>query len=400
TTQEIYVTWNTFEETDSIVEYGIGGLVLTAAGTSKPFISIGADMQIQYIHKVKLPELIPDTKYLYHCGSDKGWSEEFWFSTPPGDSNWSPRLLVYGDLGSENGRSLPYLQEEVMSGKYHAVLHIGDFAYDMNTDSGRVGNDFMNQIQPIAGYLPYMTCPGNHEEAYNFSEYRNRFTMPGNTEGLWYSFNLGPIHFISISTEVYYFFDYGVKLLTGQYAWLEQDLKEATKPENRALQPWIIIYGHRPMYCSNANTDDCTNHETLTRVGLPYLHWFGMEKLLKDYGVDLAIWAHEHSYERLWPIYDYKVINGSDEPYRNPRAPIHITTGSAGCNEEHDWFGYTQPEWSAFRSVDYGYMRLQVHNYTHLYAEQVAVDLGGQVIDSIWLIRETHDPYTLAEIES
>ncbi|KAJ9586581.1 hypothetical protein L9F63_028376, partial [Diploptera punctata] len=63
TTQEIYVTWNTFEETDSIVEYGIGGLVLTAAGTSKPFISIGADMQIQYIHKVKLPELIPDTKY-------------------------------------------------------------------------------------------------------------------------------------------------------------------------------------------------------------------------------------------------------------------------------------------------------------------------------------------------
>ena len=55
-----------------------------------------------------------------------------------------------------------------------------------------------------------------------------------------------------------------------------------------------------------------------------------MEKLLKDYGVDLAIWAHEHSYERLWPIYDYEVINGTnDSPYENPRAPVHITTGSA-----------------------------------------------------------------------
>jgi hypothetical protein len=34
---------------------------------------------------------------------------------------------------------------------------------------------------------------------------------------------------------------------------------------------------------------------------------FGLEPLWKKYGVDLAIWAHEHSYERLWPLYDKKV---------------------------------------------------------------------------------------------
>lgn len=70
-----------------------------------------------------------------------------------------------------------------------------------------------------------------------------------------------------------------------------------------------------------------------------------------DNGVDVAIWAHQHSYERLYPIYNYNVRNGShEEPYRNAKAPVHITTGSAGCKEGHATFIKNPPEWSAFRS--------------------------------------------------
>lgn len=40
----------------------------------------------------------------------------------------------------------------------------GDFAYNMDQDNARVGDEFMRLIEPVAASLPYMTCPGNHEE--------------------------------------------------------------------------------------------------------------------------------------------------------------------------------------------------------------------------------------------
>ncbi|XP_015273747.1 PREDICTED: serine/threonine-protein kinase PAK 4-like [Gekko japonicus] len=92
-------------------------------------------------------------------------------------------------------------------------------------------------------------------------------------------------------------------------------------------------------------------------------------------GVDLELWAHEHSYERLWPVYDYKVYNGSIEaPYTNPGAPVHIITGSAGCQERLDPFVPEPREWSAVRIEDYGYTRMQIFNRTHLWLEQVSDD--------------------------
>ena len=31
-----------------------------------------------------------------------------------------------------------------------------------------------------------------------------------------------------------------------------------------------------------------------------------MEEVLMKYSVDVAVWAHEHEYERTWPLYDYR----------------------------------------------------------------------------------------------
>ena len=156
---------------------------------------------------------------------------------------------------------------------------------------------------------------------------RNQF------DDMFYSFNIGPIHFVSISTEYYYFLNYGVHQLIRQYHWVVQDLAEANKPENRKERPWVVVFGHRPMYCTSKDHDDCYFKDTKLRVGVEFAHhkyMYGMEEVLRNYSVDVAIWAHEHYYERFWPIYNYNVYNGSYEhPYTNPKAPIHIISGSA-----------------------------------------------------------------------
>ncbi|EEC20453.1 purple acid phosphatase, putative, partial [Ixodes scapularis] len=248
------VTWTTFNEThESVVEFGQGSLDQRAVGNnSTKFKDGGAEHRVIFIHRVTLTGLQPGSLYRYHCGSNMGWSSLFFFRAMRSGQNWSPRLAVFGDMGNVNAQSLPFLQEEAQKGTIDAVLHVGDFAYDMDSDNARVGDEFMRQIEPVAAYVPYMTCVGNHENSYNFSNYVNRFSMvdkSGNINNHFFSFDLGPAHIISFSTEFYFFVEYGYAQIANQYHWLEEDLKEATKPENRAKRPWIITMGHRPMYC-------------------------------------------------------------------------------------------------------------------------------------------------------
>ena len=89
----------------------------------------------------------------------------------------------------------------------------------------------------------------------------------GNLNNHFYSFNLGPLHIVGFNSEFYYwYYDDPVRNLHQtriQWEWLEEDLKHATLAENREKQPWIIVMGHRPMYCSTADADDCIFNECI-----------------------------------------------------------------------------------------------------------------------------------------
>ncbi|VDM98482.1 unnamed protein product [Thelazia callipaeda] len=388
----MWVTWLTFNNTfSSIVEFGVGKFQWSVKGYSTLFIDGGVQKTKRYIHRVLLLNLIPGTTYLYHVGSEYGWSSIYQFKALQKRENGGFIFAVYGDLGSVNARSLGKIQQQAQRSLIDVVLHIGDIAYNLDTDDGKFGDQFGRQIEPIAAYVPYMTVVGNHEQAYNFSHYVNRYTMPNSNHNFFYSFDLGLAHFIVISTEFYYFTaEYGSIQLENQWKWLIEDLKLAHL--NRAKYPWIITMGHRPMYCSNYDTEDCTQYESRIRSGMPQTHAYGLEKLFYTFGVDLEIWAHEHSYERMWPLYNRTVYNGTKDPYVDPPAPVHIISGSAGCQEYTDPFVTNVPPWSAYHSSNYGFGRLHIHNFTHLYYEQVSA-AKEEVEDYFWLIKYRHGPF-------
>eukprot|EP00474_Spongospora_subterranea_P002591 CRZ03049.1 hypothetical protein [Spongospora subterranea] len=410
------ITWNTLETTPTttaiLFENGTGPAI-QASGSQSPLIENDvvspqmSDMvwsalamvgqvrfsgkRTQYVHRVNACGLKHSTRYSYKVGdSESGWSSTYQFTFKRHASLDSPlAFAVYGDLGDANSRSLAMIQNRIAQGSIDAVIHVGDFAYDLNDNGGRVGDDFMNDIQPISTAVPYMTCPGNHESNEDFNDYRERFSRSYSDDDeprMWYSFNVHNIHFISLSTEVLFFGRREEQ--QAQYEWLESDLIRANS--NRNQRPWIIAFGHRPPYCSNNNGDDCSKQDSVVRKGIAQSdgrRLFGFEDLLVQYSVDLAIWAHEHDYERLFPMADFELRKGEDDPYRNPMGPVHVVTGSAGCKEDHDGFVFPQPSWSAVRFADYGFSLMRVHNDSHLEWEQFSIDRGGIVADHFWLVQ-------------
>lgn len=43
---------------------------------------------------------------------------------------------------------------------------------------------------------------------------------------------------------------------------------------------------------------------------------------------------------------------------------------------------------------------MKAYNGTHLHFEQVSDDKGGAIIDSFWIIKDSHGPYSAIEKEN
>ncbi|CAI5721165.1 unnamed protein product [Peronospora farinosa] len=375
----------------------------------------------RWLHVVRLEGLRPYTRYTYVVGNAyyKAWSIPYVTKTAPapllaGEKPKPTRFLVTGDIGYQNAATLPMMQSEVAEGVVEGVVSVGDYAYDLDMINGHVGDIFMQEIEPIAASVPFMVCPGNHETHNVFSHYSQRFRLmpsnenkgvqtihtggpskeayPNEVPNNWfYSFDVGLVHFTIISTEIYFkkTLDVDGDVIARQEAWLEQDLALANA--NREQTPWLVVIGHRPMYCTSDDTN-CGKKAAMLRDKL--------EDKFFMHGVDLYLCGHQHNYERAYDVYKSQTWKRT----RNMRATTHILTGASGqylTSIMRKSFEKPAEVWDAFRNSIFGYSRMDVINATHLHWQQVEADpenpaargLYGHIVDDVWFVQEHHGSF-------
>jgi len=132
-----------------------------------------------------------------------------------------------------------------------------------------------------------------------------------------------------------------------QRKWLENDLQQANL--ERDVRPWVVLFGHRPFYCSSDSNDCNTVAQDLRDI---------LEDMINEYHIDVVLQAHKHNYERTYPVYQSKE---TQQNYENPQAPMYYVVGVGGVDKNSD-FDLVQPSWSADRDTKYGYLLMSAPN--------------------------------------
>lgn len=214
--------------------------------------------------------------------------------SPPAPSG--PAVLVgAGDIGDcgTRGSELTALLLDRIGG---TVFTAGDNAYP----SGRSEN-FRDCYHPTWGRHRGRTrpSPGNHEyEAAGAAPYFEYFGDRAGPPGLgYYSYSLGGWRVLSLNSEV------GTESGSAQLTWLRGEL--SATPTLCA-----VAYLHRPLFSSGFHGDQGQVREI----------W----RTLYEFGVDVVIAGHEHSYERFAP----QDFTGRFDPARGLRQFIVGTGGT------------------------------------------------------------------------
>lgn len=351
--------------------------------------------RILYTCHATMANLTLGSFYNYRVGSNEhGWSPIFTFKAKK-DFSKDPitRVIIYGDLGisPENELTIDSILNETQVFDYDAIVHNGDFAYDFNSNNGQKGDIFMKEIEPVASKVPYMVSIGNHEKGKRILHYYHRFTMPGDNLNLFYSFNLGNVHFLAYSTELA--FDRWTYLQREQEKFINKDLTSY----NKERHPWLVVFGHRPLYCSAnlthsgklprrkpplvRNNVDCLTQAPVVRSNF--------EALWIKYKVDLVVSSHVHAYERFKSIKKGKAEKCKEEKLNRVvgcKAPIYVVSGNPGQDESYAPVSPTPLELSVFQDDHVGFGRITAFNQSHLLWEQV-VSNSSEVVDYLWIIK-------------
>jgi len=363
TSSSIKIKWRTDTTTNSRVYYGIDMANLT---------DFFDDSTSTTEHTVQITGLSPFTKYYYSIGTTTetlaGPSVNHHFTTSPTPGTVQPiRIWSIGDMGKGNTEQADVREAYLnYTGNTHTDvwLWLGDNAYQDGTDQEFQDKvfDSISGYATIFPYMPFMPCPGNHDylsvapptsttdPPNHTGPYYDIVDVPTNGEAggvasgyeLYYSYDYGNIHFISLNSEL-------SSALPGGYNWtganpfssfsgspmtdwLESDLQANDKK-------WVIAYWHQPPYTKGSHDSDDAIEIYMKAMKENFI------PIIEQYGVDLVLNGHSHVYERSYLInghtgnsssFDFgtMVIDGSSgnlangEPYMRPTSGTNAGKGT------------------------------------------------------------------------
>lgn len=305
-----------------------------------------------YQHKATLSGLDAGTTYSYRVGDGATgkWSPIYTFTTKPatvGDfsfiftADFQPELpeegLMYKGVAQVMNAAVGLCPNPAF------ILHGGDFVYtDANGQNGisqwrNVINGCNNWSESSRAFFaehPWGMAAGNHDSHKTpfFFNYDNQ-AAAGDTQSLYYSFDYGDMHIVSLDTDVLA----GAGVNAAQLSWLQNDLASTDKK-------WKIVETHYSFYVNtNRDLEDYGTSDTDRTTLL---------NLFDQYGVDVVLSAHVvQNYYTTYPLKAGAVTTtavtnqGGVDYYTNPGGTVYLQNGASGNsfgieNEEGKINGY------------------------------------------------------------
>ena len=269
------------------------------------------------------------------------------------------------DNSKETVARLMELQEQ----DFDLLMHIGDFAYEIEDDGGQKGDDFFQQMSKVTRYIPYIVTPGNHENFANGSLFNYRFRMPNtgnnptnNRQNHLYDLFIKGVYLITLN------FDYILQLRPDDFIeslnWVEDRLKSI---QNNPDVRWKVFFSHRPIMCNDLMfTRDCSANLYILKA---------FDDLFIKYNLTIVLNGHLHIYSRLHPLHNFKIM-----PFDNTGNGTYLQIISGHSGTEHYFPGSNVTDLYDYPFVD-------------------KIDLSGPTYMSVQVSRDYFDGKLLLSID-
>jgi predicted phosphodiesterase len=246
--------------------------------------------KITYVHRIKLSDLKPYTKYFYKVtGDDEVFQGSFRTAAPKGQTF---TFAAMGDTRSQVKKHAA-VAKGIHSHDPDFSLYSGDLCNKPTYESWKT--EFLIQEQlDLAANVPFLNAVGNHEDWSQNTEAFTEAPESNSGEQYFYSFDYGDVHFLAISTEN------ALGENSKQVRFAKEDLANTDAK-------WKIVMFHIPAYCGGGHGEN--------RV---------MKRFTKDViepnDVDIVLTGHSHFYQRNYVNGVYHIVSaGGGAPLYTPK---------------------------------------------------------------------------------